>query len=75
MNNICYQGTQSLKKEGDSCQLYSINACSLEWNQCALLLLHQEAKSRAVVSSSQDWHFSVLGSRSWDSLPGSPLIS
>lgn len=44
MNNICYQGTQSLKKEGDSCQLHSINACSLEWNQCALLLLHQEAQ-------------------------------
>lgn len=44
MNNICYQGAQSLKKEGDPCQLHSINACSLEWNQCALLPLHQEAQ-------------------------------
>lgn len=44
MNNICYQGTQSLKKEGDSCQLRGINACSLERNQCALLPLHPEVR-------------------------------
>ena len=44
MNNICYKGTQNLKKEGNSCQLHSINACSLEWNKYALFPLHQDAQ-------------------------------
>lgn len=42
----------SLKKEGNSCQLHSINACSLEWNQYALFHLHQEAQKEGQLFAS-----------------------
>lgn len=41
-------GTQHLKKESNSCQLHSINTCSLEWNQYALSIyinMHKEKGS------------------------------
>lgn len=46
MNNICYQRTRHLQKQGNPCQLQSSNARSLERNQYALFHLHQMHKGK-----------------------------